>query len=715
MNENSRENRQNISDLERARMLRQEAETLEYKGRIRSRLEHLMEISKDPYYDRYLAQMIRDLDSGRATPAQVDREAERSYHQYKQRMEQQAMAEAHARRHQQTKANTNTAPKGNVEFKIGVHVFGFVGAAFILSAFVIFGFNFLSGLAQGLCLYVAALALVILSELLLGKKIPAFSHVLTGIGVGGLYVANIVNFLVLHTINGIAVMVITLAIALAALFLGRKRESASIRIVSLVGGYISFLPVEGFGTEFNFLISVVILFVINTAGIFFKNQKKQVAIDSVHIFLNVFFTVILTSAARTENLNPAYMVFYVLTSFIFGSILYLRRSTDGENILFIFSCIGNGIYIFLLFLIGYMTPGVSDPDIALFVHLLAEVLLAAVCSVIFLLWDKEDHKKWAQIYYIAGAVLLLSSFSEYHLERIISILLVLLLVKLLAGQKEIQVLDCIVVTWTGLMGLWLSDYWYCWIFAGALLLSILRIKSVYIYHEIVITLSILAIWFSQCEFYFHKEFSLDRGWLYPVSAGILLLLFLLFNHLPGLKNVNQIPYNITNIIFMVLYYLGVWFCDDYRFSSFMMVLGAVTIIVAFRKRYGMAVPRKYLLLAGFLVYFSITGHYESPVIVSILLMIISLGCVGIGFKLQDKTERVCGLVMALIVCVKLVIYDFREVEMIYRMIVFLAVGVIALIISYIYIQLEKKIEYKKERESMMSKQTLAQPKTRDNN
>lgn len=707
MSEEIKVDNQSISDLERARKLRQEAAMLEQKGRVRSRLNQLMEISKDPYYDQYLAQMIKDLDSGRATPAQVEREAQRSYEQYKQRMAQQAMAEVHARHrqqmtgtneHQQAMSGRQSAGKAsdsNMEFKIGVHVFSFLGAAFILAAFVIFGFNFLNGLAQGLCLYGAAMILVLLSELLLGRKIPAFSHVLTGIGVGGLYAANIVNYLVLHTVNGIAAMVITLLIAVCTLFISRKKESATIRIISLLGCYISFLPIKGFGSEFNFLIATIILFVINTFSIFFKNQKKQTVIDSIHIFLNVLFTMILTAAAWGERLNPAYLVFYVLTSFTFGSILCLRRSVDKENILFIFSCAGNGIYVFLLFMIGYMAPGISDPDVALFVHLLAEVLIAAVCGVVFLLWNKEDGRKWAQIYYIAGTILLLGLFADYHLERILSTLIVLLLGKLLAGHKEMQVLDCVAVIVTGLMGLWLSDYWYCWLFAGALFLSILRIKSTHIYHEIVITLSILAIWWSQCEFYFHKNFELNTGWLYPVSAAILLLLFLLFNHLPWLKNVNQKPYNITNVVFMTLYYLGVWLSDSYIFSSIMMVLGAVTIIVVFRKRYEMAISGKYLLLAGFLVYFSLTGHYESPVIVSILLMVIALGCVGIGFKLHDKVERVCGLVMAFIVCVKLVIYDFREVEIIYRMIVFLVVGIIALIISYIYIQLEKNIERQK--------------------
>jgi uncharacterized membrane protein len=71
-------------------------------------------------------------------------------------------------------------------------------------------------------------------------------------------------------------------------------------------------------------------------------------------------------------------------------------------------------------------------------------------------------------------------------------------------------------------------------------------------------------------------------------------------------------------------------------------------------------------------------------------MMIALGCVGIGFKTQERTERVSGLVLAVFVCLKLIFYDFREVEVMYRMLVFLVVGVIALMISYIYVKLEKK-------------------------
>ena len=88
MNHIMEENNQNLSDLQRAGMLRKEAELLESRERIRGKLRQLMEMSRDPEYDKYLAQMLKDLDSGRATPQQVEREAERSYEKYKQRMSQ---------------------------------------------------------------------------------------------------------------------------------------------------------------------------------------------------------------------------------------------------------------------------------------------------------------------------------------------------------------------------------------------------------------------------------------------------------------------------------------------------------------------------------------------------------------------------------------------------------------------------------------------------
>lgn len=870
---NSEKNRK-MDDLERARMLRREAELLENRERVRSRLKKLMEISQDPFYDRYLAQMWKDLENGKATPWQVEQEAERSYRQYRQRMQmmpapgptgqaplsgrvhpgnvvtseplpgwvrpgtaetgepvpippytavkgkpgpvrpgQSACGEAlsdpaadvqavrqespSVREELRTaseipvsvpeEAQTQTAageelqtapqslasvpeeaqeqavrqeqvslcpdltiarevslpapacpqedfsrqPAGafggsghkekgqnNLEFRIGVHVFSIIGAVFVLAAFVIFGFQFLGGVWQGMSLYGAALLPVILPELFAvgrarraagrfslegqeafsekpgrgGAGLPSrISCVVTGIGIGGLYVANIVNYLVLHTINGFEAMATVLAIAAGAIFLGRKKDSALIRIISLIGCYLCIFSVGSFESKLDFLVITLMLFVINTAGVLFQNQKNQTAINIVHMILTLIFTCVITFKARLGESNALYLVLQVVTSFVFLNIMSLKACVKEKTALFPMCCVGNGFCVFLLFLIGNFEPQVSsDAELALFVHLTAQVLILAVCLVTFMLWDKEDGRRWAQLYYGVSVVILLGTFSDYNLEILICVLLAFLVVKLCAGQKEVFFLDCVMVAWVGIFWCGFTVSWPCWLFAAALFLSAFRIKRGYLYHEFVITVALLLIWWVQCRYDLQERVGLNGGWLYPVSAGIMLVLFLLFNHLPGLKNKNQQPYNISSLVVMSMYYLMVWSWHSYVFSTIMMVSGAVTILIVFRKRYAMEIPRKYLVLAGFLVWFSLTGHYSSPVVVSILLMVIALGCVGVGFRLQDKVERICGLVMAFFVCVKLVLYDFREVEAMYRVLVFLVVGVLALIISCIYIRLEKR-------------------------
>lgn len=703
------ENNQEISNLERAVKLRREADFLESCERVKSRLRQLMELSEDPYYDRYLAQMWRDLESGKATPKQVEQEAQRSYLQYIRRMtpikselpKRQApgghvFSNSNARQPQLPVNTKQPKQKGTrqntLEFKIGIHVFGMTGALFVLAAFVILGFQFLGGLGQGLCLYGAALALIICSELLgRRREQTVFFGIITGIGIGGLYIANIVNYLVLHTINGIEAMSAALLIALASIFLDRKRNSAWIRIISLTGCYLCFFPAKGFESELYFLVIAVMLLVMNMAGVFFRSQSHQTLVNVVHLLLNTVFTLLLVRKAWIEEISPLYLVFYVATVFIFVNVLSFRECLKRKEMPFAWCCVENGILVLLLFMIGNLHPQTAaQPEMALFVRLTAEVLILAISLVTFLLWEKEDPRRWAQLYYGAGVVLLCGSFSEYHPEIILSVLSAFFGIKLFASQKEVLLLDCIAVSWVGFTGIWLSDYWYCWFFAGALFLSVFRIRQAYLYHEFTITAGILYIWWRQCRFYFVEEFGLNGGWLYPVSVGILLLLFLLFNHLPVLKNKKQQPYNIVSLVVMSLYYFLVWFWQNYIFSSIMMVLGAITILIVFRKRYELEIPKKYLVLAGFLTYFTLTGHYPSPVIVSILLMMIALGCVGIGFKTQERTERVSGLVLAVFVCLKLIFYDFREVEVMYRMLVFLVVGVIALMISYIYVKLEKK-------------------------
>lgn len=682
--------------LEKAKKLREEAEAIEAKARVKHRLLKLIEISEDPYYDQYLNQMLKDLESGKATPAQVSREADRTYKLYQQRMSQKKMQEkavvsapSNDRKPEQEAAPTsvqNAKGADSFEFKIGAGIFSMVGAVFVLSAFVIFGFNFLEGVWQGVCLYAASLALVLLSEFLLKRLNERFSQVITGIGISCLYISTVINFMVLKNINGIAASIITLVIALFAILLGRKKDAASIRVISFLGCYICFLPIREFESSLSLLVMTGILLIINIVSVFFPNQKNARIISAVHLIAHTVFTGVATGLLLVRDMDVLYIALFAIASLIIINLIYFRHKEKDEFYLKLIFSIALGFMAVFLVSIGCFEHGIEDEMLLLFNKLLTEVMAIAISVVFFILWG-TDERKWIQYYFTAVIVVLFNGFSDYRLETTIGIIAIFVLTRLLYKVKDLVVLDCILTIIMVLQGLYMCKTWYVIPFAAVLLLSAFVIKRCAVFHEIVLSVGFVV---GLC-----RQF--DGNWTLPACVGILFFFFLLFNHLPWLKEVKQLPYNITNISLAGFLCLCTVFCDQYYYNAITMVVGAVMIIVAFRARYGLAVPKKYLLLAGFLVYMIFTSHFETSVIVSILLMVVAIGCVAAGFLLKDKVYRICGLVMAILVCVKLVVYDFGELESLPKAILFLTVGLIALGISFIYIYLEKR-EDKEEKE-----------------
>lgn len=646
------------------------------RERTEQKLSELMRLSKEPYFSRYVAQMKKDLEEGVATPLQVEREADRSYAEYQRRMRDREAAQPELK----TKS---------VEFKIGIHVFSLIGALFILAAFVTFGFYFLKGAFQGICIYVAAFALVLFSELFLRRKMQKFAGVITGIGIGCLYAANIVNYLVLHFVNGIIAVLLTLLIAAATIWLSRKRDSVVIRLIGLIGCYVCLYPIHGFETELSFFVLTVILFIVNAAGVLFPNQSRTAAILAVHAALNVIFTGALLIIAGLDHVQATYLAALLLSSFIFMEIMaFVNRKREKDNEIFTITCIGSGLLLFMMFLLETITG-------EQLVGLIMAAVTAAVSMVFFLLWEKEDEKKWAQVYFAAGPFLLIGVFSDQPVEQTITVGVIFLIARIGNRQRQLTVLEAIAAVAVGLTGIGLSGSVYAYILAALLVLLSFRINKLHVFHEIVTTASVLVIWFLKCEWFRLYNWGMDGKWFYPVAVLLLMLLFLLFHHLPGLRDKKQEVYNIVSLCFIGIFCLLPLFEGHLWTRIAIMAAGTLAAFLLLRKRYGLYWKGNTLLWAGFFSLYSITGNFGSPVVSSILIMAAAFFLVGIGFRHKEKMERITGLVLAALVCLKLVLYDFREAELLYRMIVFLIVGVMALGISFLYMFLEKKMAQKK--------------------
>ena len=643
------------------------------RERTEQKLSELMRLSKEPYFSRYVAQMKKDLEEGVATPLQVEREADRSYAEYQRRMRDREAAQPELK----TKS---------VEFKIGIHVFSLIGALFILAAFVTFGFYFLKGAFQGICIYMAAFALVLFSELFLRRKMQKFAGVITGIGIGCLYAANIVNYLVLHLVNGIIAVLLTLLIAAATIWLSRKRDSVVIR---LIGCYVCLYPIHGFETELSFFVLTVILFIVNVAGVLFPNQSRAAAILAVHAALNVIFTGALLIIAGLDHVQATYLAALLLSSFIFMEIMaFVNRKREKDNEIFIITCIGSGLLLFMMFLLETITG-------EQLVGLIMAAVTAAVSMLFFLLWEKEDERKWAQVYFAAGLFLLIGAFSDQPVEQTITVGVIFLIARIGNRQRQLTALEAIAAVAVGLTGIGLSGSVYAYILAALLVLLSFRINKLYVFHEIVTTASVLVIWFLKCEWFRLYNWGMDGKWFYPVAVLLLMLLFLLFHHLQGLRDKKQEVYNIVSLCFIGIFCLLPLFEGHLWTRIAIMAAGTLAAFLLLRKRYGLYWKGNILLWAVFFSLYSITGNFGSPVVSSILIMAAAFFLVGIGFRHKEKMERITGLVLAALVCLKLVLYDFREAELLYRMIVFLIVGVMALGISFLYMFLEKKMAQKK--------------------
>lgn len=646
------------------------------RERTEQKLSELMRLSKEPYFSRYVAQMKKDLEEGVATPLQVEREADRSYAEYQRRMRDREAAQPELK----TKS---------VEFKIGIHVFSLIGALFILAAFVTFGFYFLKGAFQGICIYMAAFALVLFSELFLRRKMQKFAGVITGIGIGCLYAANIVNYLVLHLVNGIIAVLLTLLIAAATIWLSRKRDSVVIRLIGLIGCYVCLYPIHGFETELSFFVLTVILFIVNVAGVLFPNQSRAAAILAVHAALNVIFTGALLIIAGLDHVQATYLAALLLSSFIFMEIMaFVNRKREKDNEIFIITCIGSGLLLFMMFLLETITG-------EQLVGLIMAAVTAAVSMLLFLLWEKEDERKWAQVYFAAGLFLLIGAFSDQPVEQTITVGVIFLIARIGNRQRQLTALEAIAAVAVGLTGIGLSGSVYAYILAALLVLLSFRINKLYVFHEIVTTASVLVIWFLKCEWFRLYNWGMDGKWFYPVAVLLLMLLFLLFHHLQGLRDKKQEVYNIVSLCFIGIFCLLPLFEGHLWTRIAIMAAGTLAAFLLLRKRYGLYWKGNTLLWAGFFSLYSITGNFGSPVVSSILIMAAAFFLVGIGFRHKEKMERITGLVLVALVCLKLVLYDFREAELLYRMIVFLIVGVMALGISFLYMFLEKKMAQKK--------------------
>ena len=575
------------------------------------------------------------------------------------------------------------AKKTDMEFGIGAVVLSIVGALFIIAALVIFGLNFMDNLQQGIFFYVLAGVVIAFSELVLRKHLERFAQAVTGIGVCVLYTATILNYLYLHTMNSVAALLATVAVSVFALLLSRKRESASLRMIGILGCYISLMPLDKFESQTEFIIPCVILLIVNAIYLLLPVSRNDRAVRNVHATANMVASAYLMGMAWASEVSATWVFAFLAAILLIHYIIYYGTEPDGSL---------KGFYIaghiVLHLLLAFV---VLDEKF----YVVAAIVLALIHAAGIWLYQDKENLRWTGLHCFAAFFIVVCS-SMTMKECMLAAAVIFAAYQVLARlwNEELRIPAHVVSIYTALLFLsnMQSDTNMQYVLLAVLVLSIVGIKHDKAFHEILVMSVLWAF----------GLFGFDQlAIALPLSLVFLLVCVALFTRVELYQSskMNTLVtfawiYNALSLL-ASLTELG----EPNRISMTIVLLAeSALLMLLFSEVSGTeaanVVKYRTHALTIFFTYMVFAFGIELPIVVSILLMIIAVASVAVGFWLKIKSVRIYGLCMSLFVCGKLLLVDFADAQSADRVISFFVVGVIALAISYLYMRIERSLAEK---------------------
>ncbi len=590
------------------------------------------------------------------------------------------------------------------EFTIGIHVFGTIGVLFMLAALILLGVNYMSSLVWEMGLYVLGLLIWAVAEFVIGKKSPILSVIISSLGIGSLYVTTLVNFLYLHNFNGLAAILITTFITVLVLIVSRKKDAGILRIVCIGACMISFLLMDVLhrASDTELLIYMVMIVVVQLLSIFLPVKKWAYGIAlgqmaGTAAFAWIFawmFAISTISTRQVMELRALYVIGLVVFSMLIMELTVWRMPVE-HTAWAKWICVAFGIgSLLLVWAYQRCTTGFwgfkegTYYDLEIWIRLGVLAAIAVMGGVFFFLTRNKSYLRWMQGYFVAGAALLLFVIgSDERLNVTIALTILTVLYKLWAyWRKPLWTADAIITTCTALAALFCHDSVHGSLLLGIILLGILLMNHWQTYFEFILTATTVLFISMTVD---------NEQLLLPLVIAVMWMAALLFNCVKRFAGRGIAGFNATVLVMEVSCYLGLAFFQ--QFDSvvtylILTVLGLGIILFTFQDRFfPEAEVWRGLAVAIFLTYMVLVTifKFEYRITASILLMAVGLLGIVFGFRQTDRKLRIYGLVLCMMTCFKITLFDFR-VQSLQRIILFFAAGAMALFISGIYALMEKK-------------------------
>lgn len=673
---------------------------------LHQRIQQLIKESNDPEFTRFLNQLGNALWNGQISDAVASAEFEKNFSIYQRKMQSQVQVQPQM----QTVSNDNQSqgqqgyiypaqfqyvgkpieqPKKNMEFAVGAGVLGVTGAVFLLIAFVIFAMNFMSGLVKGICLYAISLAVILISELLVRKRQEKFALGMTGVGISGLFLSTIINYVYFSIFNSIIAFVLIVIITAAAFWFSYKKDSGILRIIALLGSVICLFPMVTYEGVTEFLVTGAMVLLIQGVAAFVPVKRKQNTIWILQMIILVISLFMFMIRGAMQDIAAEWLAVFVVLMIALLHMLFLRaKMYTGSVVTF---CITYFLSVFAL-------PINHMEEWKIYVFALIPL---AVSTAVFTILLKHKVCRWIPYWFLHYIALYcffeLGAEGLYAWKGFTCIVILFMAAKLLSKVQVLKWSECVITVLAFQYQLGISaervgsetvKIWLVVIMTGIFLLSSFCIRRWHAFYELIITFSAITCAFKLCP-------GIVR---LPLAAGILIIGIFLFDLIKGKKQSSLRIYNICALSMLAICYIWLAFADNIFIYIIMLLFGITVMVFFFEEKYALTDKNKFLWVGIFLTYMFLILDVDNSIINSILLAATAIMCVGMGFGVRQKAARIYGLVLAIVTALKVALFDFSGVEAVQRMLAFLIVGILILVISYIYIRLEKKMSQEDEME-----------------
>ncbi|MCR5618774.1 MAG: hypothetical protein K6F65_01625 [Lachnospiraceae bacterium] len=599
------------------------------------------------------------------------------------------------------------------EFAVGAIVMSIIGSVFLLTGLVYFSINFLDSFAQGMVMYLVCAIILCVSEFVIRKLVPRLSAVFTAIGLSGVFLTTVVNYKSLENLNlPVAAVILGICAVLVCIF-GYIRKSQLYSIIGFLAAFISSIAIASRVSPTEYIVITLCTLIISSLWLIFPVEKYNASITPVMLFAEMIYMMVCAftpiNCASDLTVKVLRLIFVICSLIVINFIYFMhaKRSKSGSianDVIDVFNYI---IYsVAVLFFAGACSmspktlPGFSEAEV-----IVVEIILYLIAVIIegvfaFLLRERKDRHFY--LFYIGtqvtGLILLLSV--DFYLVKAVLLICHCLLSRYMTrfenDKRVYKITDLVLQVFVMFYAIGISSdtYHEPIDYVGYVLLIIGLVACIFIgtgFLNIIQIFSVFAITFVLFKF---VNF-LPDGLGEVIGIGVILLFTYLINSIPRIKGRHNYVFNWFAFIWSMILLIPASrtgdSIEDVLIFSIGAVFGLTLIILLMNKEYRMPFRGKYIMIPAYLTFISFLVPLEKGFILSIILMAIALISVIIGFALKEKSIRIYGLILSIVICAKIALIDFISIgDVMAKTIMYIFVGALALAIGCIYMVLESR-------------------------